>query len=325
MNMKSSLEKLAQLYIKEIVRLHCVPSSIISDRDPQFTCRFWGSLHHELGSKLKLSSAYHPTDNLRGLSKALKICVEKWKVKPYEILKRIGDVAYQITLPPYLANLHNVFHVSQLRKYVHDPLHVILVDDMDVWDDLSIPPVSVRIVEHSVKKLRNKLVPLVKLAWKHGNMETFTWEREDDIRERYPDSFESGSIPDDDVATDVGVLGEFPRPTQWEGGSVHEQILCSPVTRCISHEAAHVLLPGATCGRPLWGVAFDEQVIWWALMGGVNLLKYILMKEIHPPKQKITTQLGEYCLHKQKKFEDLIRCVQWNIGVEIKYAQWEES
>nr|KYP59145.1 Transposon Ty3-I Gag-Pol polyprotein [Cajanus cajan] len=59
-NIKWSLEKLTQLYVREIVRLHGVPSSIISDRDPRFTSRFWQSLHQALGTKLKLSSAYHP-------------------------------------------------------------------------------------------------------------------------------------------------------------------------------------------------------------------------------------------------------------------------
>ena len=55
-----SLERLALLYVTEIVRLHGVPSSIVSDRDPRFTSRFWESLHKALGTKLRLRSAYHP-------------------------------------------------------------------------------------------------------------------------------------------------------------------------------------------------------------------------------------------------------------------------
>ena len=61
-NMRYSMDKLAQLYIKEVVRLHGVPSSVISDRDPRFLSRFWQSLQQALGTKLKLSSAYHPPD-----------------------------------------------------------------------------------------------------------------------------------------------------------------------------------------------------------------------------------------------------------------------
>jgi len=63
MNLRMSMTKLAQLYIKEIVRLHGVLSSIVSDRDPRFTSRFWQTLQEALGSKLTMSSAYHPQTN----------------------------------------------------------------------------------------------------------------------------------------------------------------------------------------------------------------------------------------------------------------------
>uniref|UniRef100_A0A151UFK9 Transposon Ty3-I Gag-Pol polyprotein n=1 Tax=Cajanus cajan TaxID=3821 RepID=A0A151UFK9_CAJCA len=59
-NIRYPLERLTKLYISEIVRLHGVPTSIVSDRDPRFTSRFWESLHKALGTKLRLSSAYHP-------------------------------------------------------------------------------------------------------------------------------------------------------------------------------------------------------------------------------------------------------------------------
>ena len=55
-----SLDKLAEVYIREVVRLHGVPFSIVSDRDPRFTSRFWPSLQHALGTKLKFSTAFHP-------------------------------------------------------------------------------------------------------------------------------------------------------------------------------------------------------------------------------------------------------------------------
>ena len=55
-----SLDKLAELYIKEIVRLHRIPISIISDRDPRFTSRFWGKLQKALGTRLNFNTAFHP-------------------------------------------------------------------------------------------------------------------------------------------------------------------------------------------------------------------------------------------------------------------------
>ena len=59
-NVKDSLETLAQLYVNEIVRLHGVPVSIVSDRDPRFTSRFWPSLQTTLGTRLHFSTTYHP-------------------------------------------------------------------------------------------------------------------------------------------------------------------------------------------------------------------------------------------------------------------------
>jgi len=57
---------------------------------------------------------------------------------PYQILRRIRHVAYEIALPPHLANLHPVFHVSQLRKYLFDPSHVLEVEDVRVREDLQV-------------------------------------------------------------------------------------------------------------------------------------------------------------------------------------------
>ena len=59
-NAEDSLEKLAKLYVDEIVRLHRVPVSILLDRDPRFTSRFWPSLRVALGTRLHFSTAFHP-------------------------------------------------------------------------------------------------------------------------------------------------------------------------------------------------------------------------------------------------------------------------
>ena len=80
-----SLDQLAQLYINEIVRLHGVPVSIVSDRDPRFTSMFWKSLHGALGTKLKFSTAFHPqTDGqsemtIQTVEDMLKACMINFK------------------------------------------------------------------------------------------------------------------------------------------------------------------------------------------------------------------------------------------------------
>ena len=84
-NKRDSLEKLARLYIKEIVRLHGIPSSIVSDRDPRFTSNFWRALQREMGTTLRFSTAYHPqTDGqsertIQTLEDMLRACVLDFK------------------------------------------------------------------------------------------------------------------------------------------------------------------------------------------------------------------------------------------------------
>ncbi|XP_020207420.1 uncharacterized protein LOC109792419 [Cajanus cajan] len=85
-------------------------------------------------------------------------------IGPYQILKGINEIAYQIALPHKLANLHNVFHVSQLQKYVHDPSHVLKSDDIQLKENLTYEIVILRIEDRKVKWLRGKDVPLVKVV-----------------------------------------------------------------------------------------------------------------------------------------------------------------
>ncbi|XP_027932703.1 uncharacterized protein LOC114188303 [Vigna unguiculata] len=77
-------------------------------------------------------------------------------------MRRIGPVAYEIALPPHLGNLHNVFHVSQLRKYVADPTHVLEQDDVQVRENLTLGVRPVRILDSQVKQLRGKEIWTVK-------------------------------------------------------------------------------------------------------------------------------------------------------------------
>jgi hypothetical protein len=310
-----SLESLTELYIQEIVRLHGVPISIISDRDPRFTSRLWRQLQSALGTKLKFSTAFHPqTDGqsertIQTLEDMLRACMLDWKgewdthvvlaefaynnsyhasigmapfealygrpcrspvhwnevgertiespiilqhyteqiqkiqhrlraaqsrqksyadqrrrelafevgdrifvkvsptksvfrfgkkgklspryVGPFSILERIGETAYRVELPPQFANIHNVFHISMLRKYVPDPSHVIQFEDLQVQEDLTVEERPVEIVDRRERVMRNKTITLVKVRWQHHGLEECTWEPEEAMKERYPDLFVS--------------------------------------------------------------------------------------------------------------------------------------
>ena len=91
---------------------------------------------------------------------------QKGKLSPrfiglFEILKKIGPIAYELALPPALSRIHKVFHVSMLRKYVPNPSHVLSYESLTLKLDLSYDKVPIKILDTSNKELRNKRIPLV--------------------------------------------------------------------------------------------------------------------------------------------------------------------
>ncbi|XP_071917014.1 uncharacterized protein [Coffea arabica] len=110
-------------------------------------------------------------------------------VGPFEILKRVGNVAYQLKLPASMAKVHDVFHVSILRKYYPDPSHVLQLEGIEVDERLTYEEGPVKILEREVKELRNKKIPLVKTLWRNHGLEEGTWELEEEMQNKYPDLF----------------------------------------------------------------------------------------------------------------------------------------
>ena len=93
-----------------------------------------------------------------------------------------------------LHNLHNVFHVSQLRRYIHDPSHVIAADTVRLKDNLTFEALPKRIEDQRIKQLRGKELPLVKVIWSGATEESATWELESKMKELYPQLFVSGTL-----------------------------------------------------------------------------------------------------------------------------------
>ena len=110
-------------------------------------------------------------------------------VGPFEILERIGQVAYRLALPPALSAVHNVFHVSALRRYVSDERHVLSYEDLEVEPDLSFEEQPVQILDRKDKVLKNKTIPLDKVLWRNNKVEEATWELESDMQSQYPELF----------------------------------------------------------------------------------------------------------------------------------------
>ena len=282
-----SLERYAQLYVDEIVRLHGAPVSIVSDRDPRFSSRFRPKLQDAMGTKLHFSTAFHPqtdgqskrtiqtledmlracvmefkgswdnylaliefaynnsyqssigmapyealygrkcrtpvfwdevgerrligleivqdtTEKVNMIRERLKIAndrqksyadnrrrdlklemgdqvflrVSPWKgilrfgkrgklspryIGPYEIVDKVGEVAYRQRLPSELANIHYVFHVSMLHKYIADPSHILKEQPIQLKENLTYEEHPVENLDHRDQVLRNKVIPLVKV------------------------------------------------------------------------------------------------------------------------------------------------------------------
>ena len=304
----------AQMYLDSIVALHGVPVSIVSDRGPQFTSRFWQKLQEALGTKLDFSTAFHPqTDGqsertIQTLEDMLRMCVmdfggswEKYLplvefaynnsyhstigmapyealygrkyrspscwmevgdrelegpeliietsekvpiiqermrtafsrqksyadprrrdvqfgvgdnvflkispmkgvmrfgkkgkltpryIGPFEILDRVGNVSYRLTLPPNFGHVHPVFHISMLQKYVPHPSHILQTQEIEVDKDLSYEEVPVAIVDRQIRKLRNKEIAMVKVQWRNHEVEECTWESVQSMKDKYPQLFE---------------------------------------------------------------------------------------------------------------------------------------
>ncbi|WMV58333.1 hypothetical protein MTR67_051718 [Solanum verrucosum] len=102
-------------------------------------------------------------------------------VGPYQILRRIGKVAYELDLPNELASVHPIFHVSMLKKCVGDPTSIVSLEGLGVKESLSYDEIPVEILDRQVKKLRNKEIASVKVLCKNQLVEGATWKAETDI------------------------------------------------------------------------------------------------------------------------------------------------
>ncbi|KAJ9567836.1 hypothetical protein OSB04_003802 [Centaurea solstitialis] len=308
-----SIDRLAQLYVNEIVMRHGVPISIISDRDSRFTSRFWQSLHAALGTSMDLSTAYHPqidgqtkrtiqtledmlracvlefggrwddhlplvefsynnsyhasiqcapyealygckcrsplnwlevgesrlirpdivqetTDKIKMVQEKLKAArdrqksyadnrwkplefqVSPWKgllrfgkkgklsprfVGPFEILERIGPVAYRLDLPPELSTIHDTFHVSNLKKCLSEETVVLSLEEIQVDEQLRTTEEPIEILDRETKQLRCSKIPIVKVRWISRHGPEFTWEREAFMKSKYPHLFTKDSLGSD--------------------------------------------------------------------------------------------------------------------------------
>ena len=107
-------------------------------------------------------------------------------IGPFEILERIGTVVYRLALSSSMSGVHEVFHISMLRKYTPDPAHVVDWGQIKVDTDGTFEEGPVCILDSSDQVLQRKTVRLVLVLWRHYGVEESTWEREDTMWATYP-------------------------------------------------------------------------------------------------------------------------------------------
>jgi hypothetical protein len=114
-------------------------------------------------------------------------------IGPFRILARRGGVAYQLQLPPSLSQVHDVFHVSQLRRCFKDPIRAVDLEMLKLREDLSYPEHPIRILDQAERRTHQKSIKFLKVQWSNHSKDEATWEREDRLREEYPSFFQSSS------------------------------------------------------------------------------------------------------------------------------------
>ena len=159
------------------------------DRQKSYAAQYRRKMEYEVGNKVFLKVA--PWRGILRFGKQGKLSPRY--VGPYEILERVGPLAYRLTLPPELAQVHNIFHVSMLQRYHSDPSHVLKVLEIEVSEKLTYVEEPDEILDRQVRKLRSKEIPMVKVKWSQHSSKEATWEVEEHIRVEYSYLFSNAS------------------------------------------------------------------------------------------------------------------------------------
>jgi hypothetical protein len=118
-------------------------------------------------------------------------------VGPFLIIEQCGPVAYRLKLPTQLSAVHNIFHVSQLRKCLRVPEKVIDVEKFQLEPDLVYPEQPIKIVDFKTRVTRNQTSNFYKVQWSNHSEREATWETEEFLKSKYPELLQTyqGTYP----------------------------------------------------------------------------------------------------------------------------------
>nr|GFC03153.1 putative reverse transcriptase domain-containing protein [Tanacetum cinerariifolium] len=106
-----------------------------------------------------------------------------------KVLAKVGTVAYRLELPQQLSRVHSTFHVINLKKCLSDELLAIPLDELHIEDKLHFVKEPVEIIDREIKRLRQSRISIIKVRWNSKRGLEFTWEREDQFKQKYPHLF----------------------------------------------------------------------------------------------------------------------------------------
>jgi hypothetical protein len=108
-------------------------------------------------------------------------------IGPFPIIEKCGKVAYKLELPSSLVGVHDIFHVSQLKKCLKAPMDVVLPEVAPLEIDLIYPEHPIKILDQKSHVTRHKTIKFYKIQWSNHTVEEATWESEDFLHSRHPD------------------------------------------------------------------------------------------------------------------------------------------
>ena len=107
-------------------------------------------------------------------------------IRPFKILGKVGAVAYHLELPEEMSDIHNVFHVSQLKKCLRVPEEQVPTEVMDLQPDLQYQERPIKILDVATRQTRGSAVRFCRVQWSNHTEAEATWEREDDLKKEFP-------------------------------------------------------------------------------------------------------------------------------------------